>query len=149
MMKLEEREFINLIKSLSIPEHDKSVLVTRLLYATYKRSSYDTNSKIVKSYIDSNEKIKEAYEYVNDPYLSKKQLKDLCNKCIEKFRVGGYINLELYRLVTKLLKLKPSDLLLHVNAQDESFLLDASKRIKSGPLKINTYAIPDMIMLLN
>lgn len=138
-----ERDFVNIIKSLSIPEYDKSDLVTRLLYASYMRSSNDTNSKIVKSYIESNEKIKEAYEYVDDPYLPKKKLKDICNKCIEKFRVGAYINIELYRLVTKLLRLKPSDLLLHVNAQDELFLLDASKKIKSGPLKINTYAIPD------
>ena len=142
-MKHDGREFINMIKSLSYPEQDKSELVTRLLYASFKGFSNDSNSKLVKSYIESNDKIRQVYDYSSDPYISKKQLKDLCNKCIDLFCTSPSINIELYRLVGKLLKLKPSDLLLHVNAPDETFLLDTSKRIKSGPLKLNTLSIPD------
>lgn len=142
-MRYDTKDFISTIKSLSYPESEKSELTTRLLYASYKGTSNDINSKIVNSITESNDKVKEAYTSIDDPYLSKKYLRELCNNCIDNFRSGSYINLELYKLAIKFLKLKPSDRLLHVNAIDESFLLEASNSIKTGPLKLQTYAIPD------
>ena len=146
-MKNEARQFIKMIKLLSYPESDKSELATRLLYPAFMGASKKSVSKIdyssLKSIFEASHEIKEAYESIAYSYLGKKDIKELSNFCITKFRTDPYINSELYRLVKELLYLKISDLLLHVNASDEVFLLESSDSIKSGPLKLSTLVIPD------
>lgn len=146
-MKREAREFIKMIMLLSYPVSDKSELATRLLYPAFmgvsKKSSSKFDFSTLNSIFEMNHRVKEAYDSIAYSYLGKKDIKELCNFCISKFRTGPYINIELYRLVKKLLDLKISDLLLHVNAPDETFLLESSKSIKSGPLKLSTLVIPD------
>jgi len=146
-MKKEAREFIRMIKLLSYPESDKCELTTRLLYPAFIGASKKSSSKVDSSTLNSmfkvNHQIKEAYDSIAYSYLGKKDIKELSNFCITKFRIGPYINIELYKLVNKLLDLKISDLLLHVNAPDEAFLLESSESVKSGPLKLSTLVIPD------
>ncbi len=146
-MKKEAREFIKMIKLLSYPESDKSELATRLLYPTFigasKKSSSKVDSSTLNSIFEANHQAKEAYDSIAYSYLGKRDIKELSNFCITKFRKGPYINVELYKLVNKLLDLKISDLLLHVNAPDEAFLLESSETVKSGPLKLSTLVIPD------
>lgn len=146
-MKSEAKKFVRMIKSLSYPESDKSELTTRLLYSAFlgtsKRSGSRVDSSALNSIVDANREIKEAYESIAYSYLGKRDIKELSNLCTNKFRTGPHINVELYRLINKLLDIKRSDLLLHVNAPDEAFLLESSDSIKSGPLKLSTLAIPD------
>lgn len=136
-----------MIKLLNYPESDKSELVTRLLHpvfiGTSKKLTTKFDSSALNTIFEANHEIKDAYESIVYSYLGKKDIKELSNFCINKFRKGPYVNIELYRLVNKLLDLKISDLLLHVNAPDESYLLEASDSIKSGPLKLSTLVIPD------
>lgn len=146
-MKNEAREFMKMIKLLNYPESDKSELATKLLYHVYMRVSKNSSTRFdstaLSNIVEVNSQIKKAYESIAYSYLGKKDIKELSNFCITKFQTGPYINIELYRLVNKLLDLKISDLLLHVNAPDEAFLLQVSNSIKSGPLKLSTLAIPD------
>ncbi len=148
-MKQIARTFIKEFKSLKCPSNDKSELATRFLYSALidrdNKEDLRFNTSAIKDINESNPIIKDVYEELLDQsiYFSKKEIKELNNECISKFRTGPYINSELYRLVVKLLNLKSSDILLQVNAQDESFVLEANNAKKEDRLKLSTLVIPD------
>ena len=146
-MKQVSKRFISQFKKFEYPVSEKSELATRFLYsALMDQKDIDDsvfNTSVIKDINEKNSNIEEVYEDILDAYLSKKDFKELINECVRKFRYGPFINLELYRLVTKLLQLKGSDILLHINAPDESFLAEAAKLSKNGPLRLSTISIPD------
>ena len=146
-MRKEGKDFVTRLELLNYPESDKSELATRLLYLASKKSTLRNSSRYTynaqDNFIELNQEIKKIYDSFDYSYLGKKDFKELCNYCISKFRTGNFINIELYMLIEKLLDLKSTDLLLHVNAPNESFLLHAIESIKTGPLKLGTYVLPD------
>lgn len=146
-MKAETKGFIKTLSKFNYPVTEKSELATKMIYSAFNKSVNSDEIKSLKNEIsrivDTNENMKHAYDEIVFSYLSKKDFKELNIESIKKFRSGPYINVELYRLVTKLLSLKNSDILLHVNAPDESFAKEASKSNKNNLLKLNTLIVPD------
>lgn len=146
-----KKESINLkmaINALDYPKANKSDLATKILYlastANAPKEKFELNLNSIIDIVNSNAQLKRAYySVVKYSNYSKTDFREINNACIKKFKYGSYINDELYSLVGKLLNLSNSDLLVHINAQDDNFLIEAIKETKNGALNINTFVLPD------
>ena len=146
-MKKVSREFIRKIKSYNYPEDDKGFLATKLIYNAYQSTSKASGSKISTSakndIISTYPGLKDVYDKLAYSYYSKREFKELSEKCNSVFRPRHHINEEVYDLIDKLLGLTNSDLLLHVNAPDETFIVKSYNNTTQGTIKQRFLVIPD------
>lgn len=149
-MNKEYRELLNdftkKISNVKNKQFSNRQLATKVLY----KILCDINNELSplnernSAEIESPE-IKKIYEEVSTYDLNKHDLKEWNSITLDTFKSDSKINLELYRLIIKLLDLNISDSLLHVNAIDECFLYEAVNTVKksSSPTRLKTMFIPD------
>lgn len=146
-MKKEVKTFISKIKKSNYVFADKREIATKLAYYAYKKQNNRLSKDDEHNLINITSKdsyLQEAYDAIAYSYnISKKDFKELNLRIIDEFINEHSINSEVYDLVIKILELKGSDYLAHINAIDTALILKGSQKANDGLLKLNSLFIPD------
>ena len=140
------KTFTKKISDVKNKQFSNRQLATKVLYKILCDINNELTSLNERNSADiESPEIKKIYEEVSTYDLNKHDLKEWNSTTLDAFKSDSKINLELYRLIIKLLDLNISDSLLHVNAIDESFLYEAVNTVKksSSPTRLKTMFIPD------
>ena len=149
-MNKEYRELLNdftkKISNVKNKQFSNRQLATKVLYKILCDLNNELSSLNERNSAEiESPEIKKIYEEASTYDLNKHDLKEWNSITLDTFKSDSKINLELYRLIIKLLDLNISDSLLHVNAIDECFLYEAVNTVKksSSPTRLKTMFIPD------